>query len=109
MEKTEKAKIAGVFKYPAAKPAMKTMVKGERFYFEKEPTNPYDPNAIALFVMEADPFNDIHNPGNPQVPRVPIKCGYLPRTLAESLKVRHIVSIVKGDFFDEVVITSNGE
>ena len=84
------AKIAGAFKYPDAKAPMKAMREGDGYQFVREPTNPYDPNAIALSVM---------NDG------VPIRCGYVPARIAATLVNAEIESVVEGSTWDEIIIT----
>ena len=58
--------------------------------FEREPTNPYDPNAIALSVKAGD---------------APVRCGYIPAKIAAQLVDVEIESVVKGATWDEIVIT----
>ena len=88
------AKIAGVFKYPDAKAPMKAMREGDAYFFEREPTNPFDKNAIALSVM---------NEG------VPIRCGYIPAKIAANLIGVEIESVVEGSTWDEIIITIQDE
>ena len=87
------AKIAGVFKYPDAKPMMKEMAHGAAYMWQAEPENQFDPNAIALFVGGQD---------------APIKCGYIPKAIAATMKADEIQSILKGAAFDEILIVKKG-
>ena len=90
-----KTKIAGVFKYPDAKPIMKGMQPGTLFKWKAEPDNPYDPNAIELFVAGEHDW---------------VKCGYVPKAVASSLTANRISAIVKGaESFDAIDITTTGE
>jgi len=86
-------KIAGVFKYPAAKPIMKAMKPGDAYNYAFEPNNPYDPNAIALYAeiqqAGADPIQE--------------KCGYVPKPIAAQLKGR-IMKITKANVWDDIMI-----
>ena len=87
-----KTKIAGIFKYPEAKEIMKAMQPGTLFKWQAEPDNPYDPNAIALFVAGAADW---------------VKCGYVPKAVASSLTANRISAIVKGvESFDAIDITT---
>ena len=87
-----KTKIAGVFKYPAAKAPMKAMQPGTLLKWKAEPYNPYDPNAIELFVATETGWE---------------KCGYIPKAIVSVLKAGDIKSIVKGgDSFDEIIVTT---
>ena len=85
MEKIN-TKIAGIFKYPAAKPLMKLMIDGDPYRFVREPENPYDKNAIALFI------NDI-------------KVGYVPAKVAIILQNVEIHAIVKNPEWDGIEIS----
>ena len=90
-----KTKIAGVFKYPAAKAPMKAMQPGTLLKWKAEPDNPYDPNAIELFVATETGWE---------------KCGYIPKAVVSSLKVNCISAIVKGvESFDAIDITTTEE
>lgn len=82
-------KIAGIFKYPDAKPLMKTMLKGDAFSWKREPENPYDQNAVAVLIGD-------------------VKAGYVPRAVAFHIKDATILSITKGIAFDEIIITHKG-
>lgn len=97
------SKIAGIFKFPEAKPVMKTMTSGMDMAFKREPENPHDPNAIAIYAVpmkiESAP-EDINHPFG-----LPIKCGYVPKEIAAKLKNAEILKIQKGVNFDMVTIT----
>lgn len=86
-------KIAGVFQYPEGKEGMKKMISGESYSWEAEPENPYDKNAIAIFLTG-------HHPS---------KCGYVPRVIAAEIGADQIVSITKGSAFDHITITTSIE
>ena len=102
MPETIATKIAGIFKYPDAKETMKFMAAGDGLHFEAEPSNPYDSNAIALFVktkkLESPP-EDLSITDGPT-----IKCGYIPRDHAAKLKDKKIISVQKGAAFDSITI-----
>lgn len=83
-------KIAGVFQYPEAKQPMKALAAGGKYAFEREPTNAYDKNAIAIFAT---------------TPIGRQKCGYVPRDIAAKLAGKAVMSIVKGDGWDQVIVT----
>ena len=86
-------KIAGVFKYPAAKPIMKAMKPGDAYNYAFEPSNPYDPNAIALYA-------EVEQAGAAPIQE---KCGYIPRVIGAQLKGLAL-KITKGDTVDEGII-----
>lgn len=95
------AKIADVFNYPAAKQHMKLLVAGEELIAIREPTNPHDPNAIALYIKNRE-FD------NKQPPvtgfDAQMKCGYVPKKVAETLKGKSFTVRKIASSFDAIVI-----
>lgn len=99
------SKIAGIFNYPEAKQAMKVISSGHAMAYEREPNNPHDPNAIALYISNGGLPVDLKNPPSPDQPIRNIKCGYIPRAVAIMLKDKEILEIKKGSAFDMISIT----
>lgn len=92
--------IAGLWNFKDAKEIMKAMVPGRAYEFKAEPENPYDPNAIALYVVGA-----MFNAKGEQQGEL-IRCGYIPKVLAEKLSASNIESITKGEKYDQIIITT---
>ena len=82
------AKIAGVFKYPEGKPALKALRPGDTVKAIPEPTNAYDPNAIRLCAT-----TDGRD----------ITLGYVPRAVAMTLKGKKF-TVKKGIEWDAISI-----
>jgi hypothetical protein len=97
------SKIAGVFLYPAGKEPLKKLPPGGEIQFEREPSNPHDPNAIALFISNSE----IHNQAGGSGDRVRI--GYVPRDVAAFLAGRNVSAIAYGEKFGEIRISWNQE
>ena len=98
------SKIAGIFKYPEAKPIMKNLPAGAELLAEREPTNAYDHNAIALYVEYMTAQDS--GPNTPSVGvKQKVKCGYLPKELAAQLKTTPIIKVEKGFAFDTITVT----
>ena len=101
------AKIAGVFQYPEGKQAMKAMTRGSKILFEREPHNPHDANAIALYAefmgTQGGDGQPIPQNPNPPVP-MRVKIGYVPRERAAALKNVKIIAMTRGDLWDIVNI-----
>lgn len=109
MEKI-RSSIAGVFKYPEAKAAMKAMHPGENYSFEAEPSNQFDPRAIAIYVWTSGPSISA-DPGKggaietADLAAKRIKCGYIPMILTARLTADRVIAIVKGEKFDAIEIS----
>lgn len=91
-------KIAGIFKYPEAKEPMKEMRNS--LVFEREPSNPYDANAIALYITSFTRTN-----GGNEEKLIRQKCGYIPKEHAAQLRDRKIVAVRRGVAFDQIIVT----
>jgi hypothetical protein len=90
-------KIAGIFKYPEAKEVNKKTIAGTPLKFDREPTNPYDANAIALSLPNVDDSGLMLGW---------VRCGYIPKVEAAKLVGVEIESVVKGAAWDEIIITT---
>jgi HIRAN domain len=88
-------KIAGVFKYPLGKPVLNGMKEGDALIAQREPTNAYDPNAIAIYGKQSG----VEFENDP-----PVKLGYVPAALALSLRDKDIKSCKRGNAFDACII-----
>lgn len=80
-----RTKLAGVFSYPAGKQTLKNSLAGDKFIVQREPTNQYDPNAIAVKSSNG------------------LTLGYVPKTIAADLKDKKITAIEKDSLtFDSI-------
>lgn len=107
MSETIATKIAGIFKYPEAKAPMKLMAAGSEIFAELEPTNAYDPNAIALYLKWMETSNtggSIDNAPTVEAVEVKVKCGYIPKDHAARLKGKKIISVKRGLAFDSITV-----
>ena len=91
------SKIAGIFKYPEAKILNKNAIAGSTLKFDREPTNPFDPNAIALSLPNIDASGLMLGW---------VRCGYIPKVVAAQLAGVEIERVVKGIAWDEIIITT---
>lgn len=83
-------KIAGIFSYPEGKGILKTLPTGQAMILKREPENPHDQNAIAVYA------NSVDHP--------PIKLGYVQKVIAAQLKEAEILGVYKGIGWDEIRI-----
>ena len=102
------SKIAGIFMYPEAKPVMKGMANDCALSFEREPSNPHDANAIALYAewAESRTGQDGSINANPNPPVMKkIKIGYIPKDQAAMMKTKKIISVNRSAVgFDKINI-----
>lgn len=93
-------KIAGIFNYPEGKEPLKATVSGDELILEREPTNAYDPNAIAVYIKQKV-IDLVTN----STTENRVKIGYVPRPIAAQIKDATIIHGFKGDSWDSLVIT----
>lgn len=97
-------KIAGIFAYPEAKEPLKHVPLGGKILFEREPLNPHDPNAIALYIEAPSTSGTIGDTSIQTADIRRFKIGYVPKERAAYLRDRKILGITRGTEWNMVVI-----
>lgn len=88
-------KITAVFNYPDGKAAMKALQVGHEVILVREPSNPYDANAIQVWAR---------SPDYPAV-RLGPQLGYIPKEVAANLKDKTLLGAEKHhSAWDAIVI-----
>lgn len=95
--------------YSECKQAMKAMTRDSKILFEREPHNPHDANAIALYAEYTAPSFSADMGNGERIETADlqmrkVKIGYVPRERAAALKNVKIIAMTRGDIWDTVNI-----
>lgn len=89
-----KTHLAGAFKYPDGKALLNRTAVGDALFLKREPTNPYDDNAIQVFAKDGDSE---------------VLCGYIPRTDAATLKDKILLGAKRDEQWDWLTVFIEGD